>query len=185
MQAEIALHLRHSRPAQAHDALTAISAASAEALNELRATLETISPVQVGAPSDRGPTPGLARVPQLCDRLHSSGLTVNLTITGTADPLPAAADVTAYRVVQEALTNVVKHSPHPGADVLINHEPDAVRILITNQAMDTGHVDGLGITGMRRRVESLGGTLTAGLDTVGPGTFTVSASIPRPPKETK
>jgi signal transduction histidine kinase len=181
MQAEIALHLRATRPAQADAALTAISAASAEALAELRATLAAITPE--GSPGvagdDRAPTPGLARVPRLCDRVRESGVTVDLTVAGRESPLPAAADVVAYRVLQEALTNVVKHSAHPRAAITIGHQPDRVELTISNQALDPDHAEGLGITGMRRRVEHLGGTLTVRHDPAGAGTFTVAATIPR------
>ncbi|GIE94504.1 sensor histidine kinase [Paractinoplanes rishiriensis] len=177
MQAEIALHLRATRPAQADAALTAISSASAEALAELRATLAAIAPDQ--APEDRAPTPGLARVPRLCDRVRASGVTVDLTVAGRERPLPAAADVVAYRVLQESLTNVVKHSAHPRAAITIGHQSDRVELTVSNQALDADHVEGLGITGMRRRVEHLGGTLTVRHDPGGAGTFTVAATIPR------
>jgi signal transduction histidine kinase len=177
MQADIALHLRDTKPGQAYEALTAISSASAEALAELRATL---------AP-DQGdslaPAPGLARVNDLCARVRTAGVAVDLTVDGAPRPLPAAADLVAYRVLQEALTNVVKHSAHPRARVAINHQPRSVELRVTNQALDDAHVDGFGITGMRRRVEHLGGTLTAGHGTPGAGTFAVCAVIPRPREE--
>ena len=173
IQADIALHLGDRRPEQARRALTAISAASAEALTELRAALEEITGRDAVS---RAPTPGLARVPDLCERVRAAGVAVDLTVEGTPGPLPATADVAAYRVLQEALTNVVKHSAHPRAGVTIGHRPQCVELRVTNQALDTGHVDGFGITGMRRRVEQLGGTLTAGHGT---GTFTVHAVIPR------
>lgn len=177
MQADIALHLRDRKPAQAHEALTAISAASAEALRELRATLAAITPVDGREPGGRAPTPGLARVPDLCARVRTAGVAVDLAVDGTPGPLPAGADVVAYRVLQEALTNVVKHSAHPRARVTIGHRPQCVELRVTNQALDVGHVDGFGITGMRRRVEQIGGTLTAGARDA--GTFAVHAVIPR------
>jgi signal transduction histidine kinase len=167
IQADIALHLGDRKPEQAHQALTAISAASAEALTELRAALSPIA----GAPA-----PGLERVPDLCERVRSAGVAVDLSVDGVPGPLPAGADLAAYRVLQEALTNVVKHSAHRRAGVTIGHRPACVELRVTNQAPGTGHVDGFGITGMRRRVEQLGGTLTAGHDA---GTFEVHAVIPR------
>ncbi|MET3430101.1 signal transduction histidine kinase [Actinoplanes tereljensis] len=170
MQADIALHLREARPAMAHEALAAISAASAEALDELRVTLAAITP------SDRAPAAGLARVADLCARVRTAGVAVDLDVEGHPHPLPAAADLAAYRVVQEALTNVVKHSPHPRARVAIHHRPRGVDLRITNQTWDTAHADGFGITGMRRRVEHLGGCFAAG---PAPGVFTVTATIPR------
>lgn len=179
MQADIALHLRDRKPEQAHEALTAISAASAEALSELRATLAAITPDDGREAGTRAPTPGLARVADLCARVRTAGVAVDLAVDGTPGPLPAAADVVAYRVLQEALTNVVKHSAHPRAQVTIGHRPRCVELRVTNQALDTGHVDGFGITGMRRRVEQIGGTLTAGPGTRDAGTFAVHAVIPR------
>ncbi|WP_213012285.1 sensor histidine kinase [Paractinoplanes toevensis] len=170
MQADIALHLRATRPAMAHEALAAISAASAEALDELRVTLAAITP------GDRAPAAGLARVGDLCERVRTAGVAVDLAVEGEPHPLPAAADLAAYRVVQEALTNVVKHSPHPRARVAIHHRPRGVDLRITNQTWDTAHADGFGITGMRRRVEHLGGCFAAG---PAPGVFTVTATIPR------
>jgi signal transduction histidine kinase len=170
MQADIALHLRHTRPEMAHEALTAISAASAEALEELRVAL---------APSqETGPTPGLARVPALCDRVRTAGVAVDLDVDGTPSPLPAAADLVAYRVLQEALTNVVKHSARPHATVAIHHRADGVDLRVVNQVIDVGEGigEGFGISGMRRRVEHLGGTFSAGPRE---GTFAVTAVIPR------
>ncbi|MBM2615625.1 sensor histidine kinase [Actinoplanes sp. LDG1-06] len=167
MQADIALHLRESRPQMAVEALEAISTASAEALTELRATLTSLT----------GPTPGLARVEDLCGRVRSAGVDVDLTVDGPARPLPAAADVAAYRVLQEALTNVVKHAANPRARVTIRHRTGSVALSVSNQALGEGHEDGFGIAGMRRRVEELGGTLTAGPTT--PGAFAVHAVIPR------
>jgi len=179
MQADIALHLRDRKPEQAQEALAAISAASAEALGELRATLAAITPDDGRAAGSRAPTPGLARVADLCARVRAAGVAVDLTVDGTPGPLPAAADVVAYRVLQEAFTNVVKHSAHPRAQVTICHRPRCVELRVTNQALDAGHVDGFGITGMRRRVEQIGGTLSAGPGGHDAGTFAVHAVIPR------
>ncbi|MGK5684240.1 sensor histidine kinase [Actinoplanes sp. URMC 104] len=171
MQADIALHLRDTRPGMAHEALTAISAASSEALAELRTTLAALSHGEATAP-----TPGLARVDDLCARVRTAGVAVDLTVEGTPGPLPAAADVAAYRVLQEALTNVVKHAARPWAGVTIRHRPRSVDLRVCNDAPGAGHADGFGITGMRRRVEQVGGTLTASSDA---GTFAVRAVIPR------
>ncbi|GAA0554198.1 sensor histidine kinase [Paractinoplanes ferrugineus] len=196
MQAEVALHLRHTRPELAHEALAAISAASAEALDELRATLSSVLPA------------GLSRVGELCDRVRSAGVVVELSVDGTPRPLPAAADLVAYRVLQEALTNVVKHSAEPHARVAIHHQPGGVDLSVVNQAAvadlsvadlsvadlsvadqgggagprvvdragGAGHSEGFGLSGMRRRVEHLGGRFDAGPRD---GTFAVTAVIPR------
>ncbi|MEV4343088.1 sensor histidine kinase [Actinoplanes sp. NPDC049596] len=165
MQADIALHLRDTRPEMAHEALTAISAASYEALEELRATL-------AGVP----PSPGLSGVEELCARIRTAGVSVTLTVSGAPAPLSPAADVAAYRVLQESLTNVVKHASERRATVTIHHTPEAVDLHVTNPALPVPHHDGFGLTGMRRRVAQLGGHLTAAPSP--PGTFTVHATLP-------
>ncbi|MFF5083267.1 sensor histidine kinase [Actinoplanes sp. NPDC000266] len=165
MQADIALHLRDTRPAQAHEALTAISAAAYEALEELRATL-------AGVP----PSPGLSGAQELCDRLRAAGVSVTLTVDGPAAALPATVDAAAFRILQESLTNVLKHATQRQATVTIHHGPTSVDLRITNPAPPFPHNDGFGITGMRRRAEHLNGTLTA---TPTPSsTFTVHAVLP-------
>lgn len=174
MQADIALHVEDRRPDQARAALKAISTASAEALSELRSTLAAIHPDS----AQRSPTPGLARVEELCRRVEQAGVQVSLTVTGTPRPLATAADVTAYRVLQEALTNVVKHSPHPAVDVRVMHTDDAVSLEVSNGDLAPAHQPGLGITGMRRRIAQVGGTFSAGPGP-DPGRFVVRATIPR------
>ena len=181
MQADIALHLRRSRPAQAGQALEAISRASAEALAELRTTLATIAPREHGSEDSRAPIPGLARLDDLLARVEGAGVTVDATVTGAPRPLPAPADLAAYRVLQESLTNVVKHSAHPRATVEVGYRPGVVRLRVANQDLAPGlveeHVDGFGIAGMRRRVTHLGGRLSAGPAADG-SHFEVRATIP-------
>jgi signal transduction histidine kinase len=179
MQADIALHIRHSHPDQAAVALAAISSASAEALTELRETLATIRPHDADSrEAPRAPTPGLARLEDLCDRVRAAGVEVDLTRDGFVRALPAATDLTAYRIVQESLTNVVKHSGHPHATVSVEYGSDDIVITVTNQDLDPhAHVEGFGIGGMRRRVAELGGMLTAGPGP-DPHTFQVKACIP-------
>jgi signal transduction histidine kinase len=175
MQADIALHLRESRPGQAHVALEAISRASSDALAELRATLAAISPDSAGPDGDRAPAPGLARVGDLRRRVEDAGVTVEVTVRGRPRPLPAAVDLAAYRILQESLTNVVKHSPHPRATVEISYRPGEVVLAVANQDLTGGHAEGFGIAGMRRRAAHLGGELTARpVD----GRFEVRASLP-------
>ena len=148
MQADIALHLRRPTPEQAHVALEAISRASSDALAELRATLAAISPDGRARrrARDRAPTPGLARVDTLRQRVEDAGVTVEVAVDGQPRPLPAAVDLAAYRVLQESLTNVVKHSPHPQARVEIAYRPGEVTLTVANQDLVAGsHVEGFGI----------------------------------------
>ncbi|WP_369370649.1 sensor histidine kinase [Promicromonospora sp. Populi] len=161
MQADIALHL--GTPRDATTALTAISKAANEALTELRTTLADIRPGSgtSGGP-ERAPTAGLANLEVLAQRVRSAGVSVDLEVSGTPRPLPDAVDLAAYRVLQESLTNVVKHGADSAARVEVVYEPDGVRLAVRNPRAEGSFAAGFGITGMRHRVESLGGRLDAG-----------------------
>jgi signal transduction histidine kinase len=170
MQAEIALHLLADKPEQAETALIAISRTSTEALDEVRSTLALVG-------DSRAPAPGLARIDELCGRMAESGLRVDLSTAGAPRTLPVAVDLAGYRVVQESLTNVLRHGAGNTATVRISWEDDGVLIVVANPLDGAGAVaEGLGIPGMRRRVTSLGGTFGAG--PTGDGRFAVRARIP-------
>jgi signal transduction histidine kinase len=178
MQAEIALHLLPRKPEQAEIALTAISRTSKDALDDLKATLAVVRRGQ-----DRAPAPGLAQLPALRDRLADAGLPLTVTVEGApVGELPVAVDLAAYRVVQESLTNVLRHAGRATAAVRVSHRPDSVVVEVTDTGRG-GVVDddgsGTGIAGMRQRVTALGGTLTAGPRPDGPG-FRVAATLPLP-----
>lgn len=175
MQAEIALHLLPTKPEQAETALTAISATSREALDELRATLAVVR--DRGA-DERAPTAGLARLSALTDRITASGTPVAATVTGAPHELPPAVDLAAYRVVQESLTNVLRHAGPATARVVIAYAPDRLRIDISDTGGAVAPIsEGHGIAGMRERVSALGGSFSAG---PGPQGFLVSAVFPVP-----
>ncbi|MGC4867167.1 sensor histidine kinase [Micromonospora sp. DT53] len=182
MQAEIALHLLPKRPEQAEVALTAISRTSREALDELRVTLGA---VRRGA--EREPVPGLARLSALRDRLAGAGLAVEVSVVGDPRELPAAVDLAAYRVVQEALTNVLRHAGVASAEVTVDYRPDEVTVEVTDRGMGAGRAGtapadeegGHGLAGMRERVDALGGRLTTG-PRAGGG-FRVYAGLPVEP----
>jgi signal transduction histidine kinase len=157
MQAEIALHLLPKRPEQAEVALTAISRTSREALDELRITLGA---VRRGA--DREPMPGLARLEALRGRLADAGLTVTLRVTGEPRELPAAVDLAAYRVMQEALTNVLRHAGVAGAEATVDYAAEAVTVEVLDRGGGGVGGTGHGLAGMRERVTALGGTLRTG-----------------------
>ncbi|MEU7777341.1 sensor histidine kinase [Micromonospora parva] len=162
MQAEIALHLLPKRPEQAEVALTAISRTSREALDELRVTLGA---VRRGA--EREPVPGLARLPAR-DRLAGAGLAVEVRVVGDPRELLAAVDLAAYRVVQEALTNVLRHAGVSSAQVTVDYRADEVTVEVTDRGVGPGRAgtvpadDGHGLAGMRERVAALGGRLSTG-----------------------
>lgn len=173
VQAGVGLHLMDSRPEQAREALTAIKAASSEALREVRTVLGVLRPEEEVAP--RQPALGLDR---LDDLTADAGLPVTTTVTGTRRPLPAEVDRAAYRIVQEALTNVRRHAPAGSAEICVEYEPAVLRLRIRNTpgGATTPDGSGSGIAGMRARAEALGGTLEAGpLDG---GGFLVSAVLP-------
>ncbi|MET8044473.1 sensor histidine kinase [Micromonospora sp. NPDC005215] len=182
MQAEIALHLLPKRPEQAETALTAISRTSREALDELRVTLGA---VRRGA--EREPVPGLARLPALRDRLAGAGLAVEVRVVGAPRELPAALDLAAYRLVQEALTNVLRHAGVANAQVTVDYRADEVTVEVTDRgagarAAGTDPADdesGHGLAGMRERVTALGGWLTTGPHAG--GGFRVYARLPAEP----
>lgn len=164
MQADIALHVADRRPEQAREALTVISRASAEALAELRATLAAITPDSEAA-DPRTPTPGLDRLEALCARMREAGIEVDLARSGTARALPSAADVAAYRIVQESLTNVVKHAAERRAEVRVEHGEAGVTLSVASSCLPGERiVDGFGITGMRRRAADVGGVLEITVD---------------------
>ena len=174
VQAGVGLHLMDNRPEQAREALSAIKTASAEALREVRAVLGVLRPEEEAAP--RQPALGLDRLDELT---AAAGLPVSTAVSGERRPLPAEVDRAAYRIVQEALTNVRKHAaPATTAEVTVGYAPDGLRLSIRNDgpspAGETG--EGSGIAGMRARAAALGGSLHAG---PGPdGGFAVTAHLP-------
>lgn len=176
MQADIALHVMSKNPAHAEAALTAISGSSGQALDELRATLSVL----LRPEETRSPTPGLARLDDLCRRMGAAGLDVRVEVTGTPRRLPDAIDVAGYRVTQEALTNVLRHSTARAAVVRLGYQPDGVTLVVSNPSMNRASVaadgQGLGVPGMRHRVSSLGGRFAAGPTT--DRRFQVSAEFP-------
>lgn len=179
VQAGTALHVMDKQPEQARSALTAIREASNQALVELRSVLDVLR--QRGEDAPRTPSPSIAQLDDLVAGATAAGLTVRTTIEGEARPLPAAVDLAAYRIVQEALTNVVRHADARRVDVQVAYADDVVTI----EVVDDGHSaatngdaggSGSGITGMLERATARGGKLDAG---PGPdGGFRVRARLP-------
>jgi signal transduction histidine kinase len=155
------------------DALLAIQEAGRDATRELRATLEALRD------DDTAPPRGLDHVPELVRRARTTGLDATLTIDGRRDDVPAAVDRTAYRIVQESLTNIARHAGAASASVRIDYRPDALVIRVDDDGkatVDTAPVPGVGLLGMRERVTALGGRLRA--QPRGEGGFTVHAELP-------
>lgn len=172
VQAEVAVHLANKRGEQVPDALLAIRDAGREAARELRATLEALR-------DDETPRHGLDQVPELVQRARTIGLDATLTIQGHRNNVSAAVDRTAYRIVQESLTNITRHAAATTASIRIDYRPDALLIRVDDDGTatpDTAPVPGVGLLGMRERVTALGGHLrTAPRDD---GGFTVHAELP-------
>jgi len=179
VQASMGLDLIDSQPEQARAALSAIKSASKEALEELRTMLTPLRGDDVVAP--RSPAPRLARLPELIELTRAAGLTVEVEITGTAPPLPAAVQLAAYRIIQESLTNVARHAGQVRVTVRVTYEDTNVHVQIDDDgtAPSSGPAvigRGSGITGMRERATALGGNLSAGFRPG--GGFRVSARLP-------
>ncbi|MFD6433895.1 sensor histidine kinase [Streptomyces venezuelae] len=177
VQAGVGLALLDSDPEQARTALTTIKAASKEALGEVRQVLGTLR-----APGDapRAPAPGLDRLPELVEQAGSAGLTVDVTTEGALVKPAPGTDLAAFRIVQEALTNVVRHSGSRHARVLVRHEPASLTLRIDDDGPATGTDaggSGNGLAGMRERAAALGGTIEAGPRP--DGGFRVTAVLPR------
>jgi signal transduction histidine kinase len=173
VQAEVAVHLAQKRGEQVPAALLAIREAGREATRELRATLEALRE------DDKDPPRGLDHVPELVRRARTSGLDAKLTIDGPRHDVPAAVDRTAYRIVQESLTNIARHAAAATASVRIGYRPDALVIQVDDDgtaAPDSAPAPGVGLLGMRERVTALGGHLRAAPR--GEGGFTVHAELP-------
>jgi signal transduction histidine kinase len=180
VQAGVAVHLARKRGEEVPAALLAIQEASGDAIRELRATLEVLRDSD-GEPPGNGEPPGsgLDRLDDLVDRARSIGLPATVTITGEQQGLPADVDRAAYRIVQEALTNIGRHAGQASALVRIDYRPDELVV----QVDDDGHarpdrppVPGVGLLGMRERVTALGGRLRA--EPRPEGGFTVRAELP-------
>jgi signal transduction histidine kinase len=171
VQAGVGLHLMDGQPEQARTALLAIKQASAEALREVRSVLGVLRAEDEQAP--RAPAPSLANLASLVDDAGAASV-----VEGTGRELPAELDRAAYRIAQEALTNVRRHAgPQALATVTIGYGPDAltVRVVDDGPAVATFE-EGNGIAGMRARAAALGGTLTAG--PADAGGFLVEAKLP-------
>jgi signal transduction histidine kinase len=125
-----------------------------------------------------GPQPGLDRLPALIERVRAVGLPVELKIEGKARPLPTGVDLSAYRIVQEALTNTLKHARPAHAHVTVRYRTDDVELEVVDDGRgnENGLHAGHGIAGMRERVRLYGGTLETGHRNG--GGFTVRARLP-------
>ncbi|NMM90522.1 hypothetical protein B2J88_40375 [Rhodococcus sp. SRB_17] len=162
IQAKSADKLFLSNPAQAKALLGGVIDHGDRALNSLR---QTVGILRIGGTDPRYPQPMIADIPQLVEGCRASIPLLELDLEDAFAEIDSAVQLSSYRVVQEALSNVLRHAPQSSAKVSVRCESDSIRLDITNSAgMGAAATDGqsLGISGMRERVTLLGGTLLAG-----------------------
>lgn len=175
VRASVALHLGEKDPAQFRPALETIKAASRESLAEVRQLLGVLREDAPLSPTSR---PSLARVPEIVENARRAGLDVRLLAGPGSDHVPTGAQEAAYRIVQEALTNVVRHSGARSAQVSIHAAKGELLVTIDDDGAGAGTApEGNGITGMRERVAALGGSLELGPAHSGTG-WRVRAVLP-------
>jgi signal transduction histidine kinase len=180
VQAGVTAHVLDKRPEQARETLVTIEQTSARALGELRATLGMLRDVD----DRRAPAPGLSQVDELVGMAREAGLDVKLEVASPPRELPSATDQAAYRILQESITNAIRHAGPARVTVSLTYGPDELELRVADDGRgprDAGHgADrGQGIVGMRERAALLGGELTAGPRPG--GGFQVQACLPLPP----
>ena len=176
-QAGTAAYLMRTRPDQVEGILTELTGTTSAALRELKATVGLLRhPGDENSPLE--PAPGLGRLPELTAAFASAGLGVEVTVDGERQELSPGVDLTAFRIVQEALTNVSKHAATKTAAVRLTYGADLLTITVDNGAGPTSadRGEGFGILGMRERAESAGGRFRAGPHPE--GGFTVTTELP-------
>ncbi|MCP3822317.1 sensor histidine kinase [Streptomyces sp. A3M-1-3] len=189
VQADGAAYVMDAAPDQARQALETISSTGRQALAEMRRLLGVL---RTGEPKEGGeyvPQPDVEQIEDLVEQVRTAGLAVDFKVEGTPRPLPSGVELTAYRIVQEALTNTRKHGgPDVGASVRLVYFDDGLGLLVEDDGRGAAHemyedggADGRGhgLIGMRERVGMVGGTLDAGPRPG--GGFRISALLPLKP----
>jgi signal transduction histidine kinase len=175
VQAEAAEEVLRHRPESAAESMRAIQRTGREALVEIRRVVGSLREEE----AVREPAPGAAAVEALVERVNAAGLPVELDVRGSVEALPAGPDLAVYRIVQESLTNTLKHADASRARVLIERCADRVSVVVEDDGRgalvgsDAG--SGNGLRGMQERVAALGGTFQAG--TTGERGFAVRAEL--------
>jgi signal transduction histidine kinase len=199
VQSGVTAHVLDKRPERVRETLTAIERTSSQALREMRAILGVLREANDG----RVPQPGLGQIDELTSKAREAGLDIKLEATPPATPLPGTVDSTAYRILQESLTNVIRHVGPTRVRVALDHGIDFLELRVTNEgrqeAPDGGSArpdapsehpahngssakPGRGILGMRERCQLLGGELVA--RPLPGGGFEVTARLPVAPTGT-
>ena len=189
VQADGAAYVLDASPDQARQALETISGTGRQALAEMRRLLGVLRTGEPGEASDYVPQPDVEQIDELVESARGSGLPVDFKVVGSARQLPSGVELTAYRIVQEALTNTRKHGgPDVGASVRLTYFDDGLGLLVEDdgrgaqrELYEDGGADGSGhgLIGMRERVGMVGGTLDAGPRPG--GGFRISALLPLKP----
>ena len=177
MQAGVAAHVADSRPEQALEALQAIRTASRDVLDDVRAVLGQLRDDHDATE----PARGIGQLKSLAESTSRAGVQASVLIVGQPRPVPLPVDLSVYRIVQEALANVLRHAPGATASVTIVYEPRHLAVTIEDDGTGAagefaGEGSGYGIVGMRERAHALGGELDAG-PRPGRG-FCVRATLP-------
>lgn len=179
LQASVERRMRAQAGVGGDEALASIEATGREALAELRRMLGVLR--HDGAQAPLAPQPGMDQVPELLAQARDAGLDVELVVDGDVVPLPPGLGLTAYRIVQESITNVAKHAGGARAVAAIRHGATCLEIEVVDDGVGCASPNGgLGLVGMRERVSVYGGTLVAGPRPEAPG-FRVLARIPWSP----
>ena len=177
LHAGAAQRMVETKPALAREALESIETAGRQALGDIERMLGILR-----APDDEtsyDKTPGMSQLETLCEQVREAGLPVELTVAGDVRPLPASLDLTAYRLVQEALTNTLKHAGKTRATVRVEYETDVLAIEVLDEGRGVTPATaggGRGLVGMRERVATFRGELVAGPRAE--GGFAVRARLP-------
>ena len=181
IQAAAAEDVFDSSPDRARQALRSIESAGRQALSELRQVLDAVRPAG-SQREERAPQPGLSQLGALISQVRAAGLAVTVRIDGTAADIPAGLDMSVYRIVQEALTNTLKHARASTAQVILRYRPAQFALEVLTDGNDAGAAadpdtrPGRGLIGMQERAAAYGGNLTAG--GTPDGGFRVYASFP-------
>jgi signal transduction histidine kinase len=176
VQSGMGAHVIDGNPAEAKNALMAIEEGSREALDEMRRLVGVLRGSD--GTTDLAPAPGVDQIPAIVERVGANGPAIELQVRGEPVKLPPGVDLTAYRIAQESLTNVLKHAHAEHVRVTLSYEPDSLVLEILDDGaggtseVETGH----GLAGMRERVLMYGGTIDAG--TLEEGGFRVRAELP-------
>ncbi len=166
-QAGTAAHLLTRRPEQVPELLAGLGSSTSAALRELKATVGLLRNPGDDAPAGTAPAPGVDQLPELIDACRAAGIDVSVVTDGTPRRLPPLVELTAFRIVQEALTNVTKHAVRPIVTIFFTYGADTFSVRVVNTSARPGPAGegGHGLIGMRERAHAVGGMVRAGPST--------------------